>query len=100
MTKEYLASIVSDKSIKIEQSTLTLLLSVLLKYGIAPIACIYLGYVLMLKDVVIQKNTDVVISLVREQAQVTSKQTAIMENLSKNIEANTRKLEDLDRKTK
>lgn len=99
MVKEYLSKMITDKSIKLDQSALTLVLTVLLKYGIAPLACIYLGYVLVKKDAVIQQNTDTLVSIVREQTVATTKQTAVMENLGKNIEANTRKLEDIDRKS-
>lgn len=89
---------VTDKSIKVDQSALTLLLSVLLKYGIAPIACIYLGYVLMRKDAVIQQNTDTLVTIVREQTAATTKQTLVMEGLSKNIEIYNNKLADIDRR--
>lgn len=99
MTKEYLSNLVTEKSIKMDQNALTLILSVLLKYGIAPIACIYLGYVLLMKDGVIQKNTDTLVAIIQEQTVATTKQTLVMENLTKNIEANTKKLEDLDRKS-
>lgn len=95
--KESLEKIVSENAIKSDQSALTLLLTILLKYGIAPIACIYLGYVLMVKDELIQKNTDTTVGLVRELTVATTKQTAVMENLSKIIEGNTKKLEDMDR---
>lgn len=100
MTKEYLTNLVTDKSIKVDQSALTLILSVLLKYGIAPIACIYLGYVLLMKDVVIQKNTETLVTIIREQTVATTKQSVVMENLGRNIEANTKKLEDIDRKSR
>ena len=99
MTKETLTSLVSDKSIKMDQSAITLILTVLLKYGIAPLACIYLGYVLLKKDVVIQQNTDTIVSIVREQTVATTKQTVVMENLGKNIEANTKKLEEIERRS-
>lgn len=82
-----------------DQSAITLILTVLLKYGIAPLACIYLGYVLLKKDVVIQQNTDTIVSIVREQTVATTKQTVVMENLGKNIEANTKKLEEIERRS-
>lgn len=100
MTKESLVKMVNETSVRDANSTMTLLLTVLLKYGIAPIACIYLGYVLMLKDAVIQKNTETMFGLVKEQTTATTKQVVVMETLSKNIEANTRKLEDMEIKAK
>lgn len=106
MTKETLASLVADKSIKVDQSAFTLLLSVLLKYGIAPIACIYLGYALMLKDKVIEKKDDVVVGMAREQTAATVKQTAVLENLVKvtetlgrNVQENTTEMRENNRKS-
>ncbi len=100
MVKASLENMIAERSIKDSHSTLSLLLTVLLKYGIAPIACIYLGYVLLQKDAIIEKHTETFISLVRDQTTATIRQTAMMENLGKNIEANTKKLEDIDRKQK
>lgn len=98
--KESLSRLADDRSILASHSAVTLILTVLLKYGIAPIACIYLGYILMLKDAVIQKNSDTMFELVREQTSVSTKQSAIMESLTKSIDANTKKLEDLDRRAR
>jgi hypothetical protein len=96
--KESLSSLVSDKSIRLDHNASTLILSVLLKYGIAPIACIYLGYILMQKDITIEKHSEIMLNIVREQTLATTKQTSIMENLDRNIQANTKKLDEVERR--
>lgn len=98
--KQGLENLISDNSVKGSHSTWSLLLTVLLKYGIAPIACIYLGYILMIKDALIQKNNETTVILVRELTLATTKQTSVMENLTKIIEANTKRIEEVDRKVK
>lgn len=106
MTKETLTSLIADKSIKMDQSALTLILTVLLKYGIAPIAAIYLGYVLMLKDRVIEKKDEIVVTMAREQTAATVKQTIVLENLvrvtetlGRNVQENTTEMRENNRKS-
>lgn len=79
--KGQLGKLVSDNSIGNSNSAPTLLLAVLLKYGIAPIACIYLGYIVLQKDVVIQKNNEQMVTIVREQTVAMTKQTQVQEGL-------------------
>lgn len=88
-----------------DQSALTLVLTVLLKYGIAPIAAMYLAYVLMLKDKVIEKKDELVVKMATEQTAATVKQTLVLENLvrvtetlGKNVQENTTEMRENNRK--
>lgn len=106
MTKETLTSLVSDKSIKMDQSAVTLILTVLLKYGIAPIAAIYLGYVILVQHKVIEKKDEIVVSMARDQTSAIVKQTLVLENLvrvteslGRNVQENTTEMRENNRKS-
>lgn len=97
---ETLNKLVSENSVAEvceNRSTPSLLLAVLLKYGIAPIACIYLGWVLLQKDETIQKNSDRLVELVERSTAASVKQTQVQERLIIVIETNTSKLSDLEK---
>lgn len=81
-----------------ERGTLPLILAVLLKYGMAPIACIYLGYVLMLKDQAIDKYNTKLSTIIEMQTAALVKNTEVQYHLIKVVEANTEKLEEIERK--
>lgn len=98
--KDQLADLVSEKSLNGSHTTASLLMAVLLKYGIAPIALIYLGWILVGKDELIQKNHETVVSIVREQTSATANNTAAIQGLNRVIEANTTKLSDIEKERK
>lgn len=81
-----------------EKSTLSLILAVLLKYGMAPLACIYLAYVNLHKDEAIERQSSKLTVLVEAQTAATVKNTEVQGYLIKVVEANTRKLEEIERK--
>lgn len=95
--KEQLADLVSEKSVNGTHTTMSLLLAVLLKYGIAPIALIYLGWIVVGKDEVIQKNHETVVSIVREQTTATANNTTAIHGLNRVIEINTNKLDEIEK---
>lgn len=95
--KEQLIDLVSEKAISGSHTTTSLFLAVLLKYGIAPIALIYLGYILIGKDKVIEKHHETLVTIVKEQTATTADNTIALQGLNKVIEANTEKLSDLEK---
>ena len=78
-----------------EKGTLSLILAVLLKYGMAPLACIYLAYVNYGQGNYINNKLT---NLIEVQTSATVKNTEVQGQLVKVIEANTRKLEEIERK--
>lgn len=81
-----------------EKGTLSLILAVLLKYGMAPLACIYLGWVVVQKDTTIDKYNTKLTTIIEYQTSATVKNTEVQGQLIKAIEANTRKLDEIERK--
>lgn len=81
-----------------EKSTLSLILAVLLKYGMAPLACIYLAWANMQKDDNILKLNDKFSTLIEAQTAATVKNTEVQGQLIKVVETNTKKLEEIERK--
>lgn len=94
--KEALLSAVNEKSISDTKGPTSLILAVLLKYGIGPIACIYLGWVLTEKDKIINKNSDTLVKIVQEQTAATTRNTEVQSQLIKVMEANTSKLNQIE----
>lgn len=96
--KNALTSIALETTAR-EHNAITLVATILLKYGIAPIACIYLGYILMLKDATIEKNNDRLVNLVEKQTAATVQNTQVLTSLQEVIKANTSKLNEIEWKT-
>lgn len=96
--KEKLADLVMDKTAnESSKSTTGLLLAVLLKYGIAPLVCVYLAWALIAKDEQVQKNSDTIVNIVREQTAATVQHTEVQRGLITVISANTSKLDELEK---
>lgn len=98
--KSTLGNLIEEKSIGNSHSTLSLILTVLLKYGMAPLACIYLGYIVLQKDIAIQKNSDTLVKIVQEQTVATTRNNEIQTQLIKVIEGNTSKLSEIQTEQK
>lgn len=81
-----------------DKSALSLILAVLLKYGMAPLACIYLAWANLHKDEAIERQSTKLTILVEAQTAATVKNTEVQGQLIKVVEANTRKLEEIERK--
>lgn len=84
LMKETLVNDISDKS------TTSLMLAVLLKYGMAPLVCFYLAWVNNSQSEKNDKNTDRLVVLVESQTAATVKNTEVLMQLSKAVETNTR----------
>lgn len=93
--KNTLTSIALETAAK-DHNAITLITTILLKYGIAPIACIYLGYILMLKDATIEKNNDRLVELVEKQTAATVQNTQVLLSLQEVIKTNTAKLTEIE----
>lgn len=78
-----------------EKSTLSLILAVMLKYGMAPLACIYLAYVNYGQGNYINNKLT---NLIEVQTTATVKNNEVQGQLIKAIEANTRKLEEIEKR--
>lgn len=81
-----------------ERGTLPLLLAVMMKYGIAPLVCLYFAWANFHKDEVSQKQNDRLVILVEAQTAATVKNTEVQGQLIKVVETNTRKLEEIEKK--
>lgn len=106
MVRDPISKILDEPSLA-GRSLGTQLFAILLKHGLAGVAIIGLTYYVWHKDSVIKSKDDkaivtqdLVIGLVREQTTAITRQTVVMDNLGKIIEANTKKIEELDRKVK
>lgn len=84
LMKETAINDVSDKS------TLSLMLAVLLKYGMAPLVCFYLAWVNHSQSEKNDKNSDRLVILVEAQTAATVKNTEVMGQLVKVVESNTK----------
>lgn len=100
MVKDSLNNLVNEKSVSDSRSTLSLILAVLLKYGMAPLACIYFAWLLVEKDKVIQKNNDTVVTIVREQTTATIQNTTALQGLNTVIQSYNNKLDDIEKEHK
>lgn len=78
-----------------EKSTLSLILAVMLKYGMAPLACIYLAYINYGQGNFINNKLTI---MIEAQTAATVKNTEVQGQLIKVVEANTSKLEEIERK--
>lgn len=96
MVKDSLNNLVNERSIAESRSTLSLILAVLLKYGIAPLACIYFAWLISQKDEVIQKNNDTLVTIVREQTTATTQNTVALQGLNTVIQTYNNKLDKVE----
>lgn len=78
-----------------DRSTFSLILAVMLKYGMAPLACIYLAYVNYGQGNYINNKLT---GLIEIQTAATVRNTEVQGQLIKAVEANTRKLDDIEKK--
>lgn len=81
-----------------EKGTIPLLLAVMMKYGIAPLVCLYFAWANFHKDEVSQKQNDRFVVLVEAQTAATVKNTEVQGQLIKVVETNTRKLEEIEKR--
>lgn len=81
-----------------EKSTISLILAILLKYGMAPLACIFLGWVVVQKDQTLERYNNKLTIMIESQTAATVKNTEVQGQLIRVMEANTRKLEEIERK--
>lgn len=84
LMKETAVNDVSDKG------TLPLLLAVMMKYGIAPLVCLYFGWANYQKDERSERQSEKFTALVEAQTSATVKNTEVLLQLSKAVEINTR----------
>lgn len=98
--KDSLNSLVNERSITDGKSTSTLILAILLKYGIAPLACIYFAWLLVEKDKVIEKNSDTLVTIVREQTTATTQNTVALQGLNTVIQTYNSKLDAIEKEHK
>ncbi len=73
-----------------EKGTLPLLLAVMMKYGIAPLVCLYFGWANYQKDERSERQSEKFTVLVEAQTAATVKNTEVLIQLSKAVETNTR----------
>lgn len=81
-----------------ERGTLPLLLAVMMKYGIAPLVCLYFAWANFQKDERSERQYEKLAVLVEIQTTATVKNTEVQGQLIKVVEANTRKLEEIEKK--
>lgn len=81
-----------------EKGTLALLLAVLMKYGIAPLVILYFGWANYQKDERSERQSAKFTVLVEAQTAATVKNTEVQGQLIKVVEANTKKLEEIEKK--
>lgn len=100
MVKTTLNNLMKETSLNevSEKGTLTLLLAVLMKYGIAPLVIFYFAWANIHKDDQNQKNTEKLVLLIEKQTEATVKNTEVSSQLVRVVEKNTQKLEDIERK--
>lgn len=89
--KEHLDHMLNERLAN--KTSIELLLSVILKYGMAPIACIYLGYVVMEKDKTIENSHRSLVDLIEKQTVATTKNTEVLNGLIKVVESNNRRFD-------
>ena len=78
-----------------EKGTVTLLLAVLMKYGIAPLVILYFAYVNLHQNKYINEKLT---AMIEAQTAATVKNTEVQQQLVKVVETNTNKLEEIERK--
>ena len=100
MVKSTLNNLMKETAVNevTEKGTLPLLLAVMMKYGIAPLVCLYLAWMLLHKDEINQKNTDKLVVLIEMQTAATVKNTEVQQQLVKVVERSNQKIEELERK--
>lgn len=81
-----------------ERGTIPLLLAVMMKYGIAPLVCLYFAWANYQKDERSERQYEKLAALVEIQTTATVKNTEVQGQLIKVVEANTRKLEEIEKR--
>lgn len=92
LMKETAVNEVSDKG------TVALLLAVLMKYGIAPLVCLYFAWANFHKDENLDRLNNKFATLIEAQTAATVKNTEVQGQLIKVVETNTKKLEEIERR--
>lgn len=81
-----------------ERGIIPLLLVVMMKYGIAPLVCLYFAWVNISKDESIEKLNTKFACLIEAQTAATVRNTEVQGQLIRVVETNTRKLEEIEKK--
>lgn len=76
---------------------LSLCVSIFIKYGMLGLICVYFGYNIREKDSELKLQSQAIVRLVETQTAAMTRNTEVMAGLSKVIETNTSKLEEIRR---